>query len=119
MREQSMSRVVAVPLAEDVHGAARSFGTEVAQDVMSVAIYLHDLRGGGVERQSLIIAEEFRRHGVDVTLVLHRLQGQLMDHVPAGLPVVDLRSSRTLMDVPRLARFLRTHKPDILLSNVD
>jgi glycosyltransferase involved in cell wall biosynthesis len=86
---------------------------------MSVAIYLHDLAGGGVERQSLIIAEEFRRHGADVTLVLHRLRGQLLDQVPSGLRIVDLKSSRTLMDVPGLARFLRSEKPDILLSNVD
>src|ERR1700756_4885853 len=90
-----------------------------AQRAMSVAIYMHDLAGGGVERQSLIIAEEFRRHGADVTLVLHRLRGQLLDQVPAGLRVVDLKSSRTLMDVPRLIRFLRVERPDILMSNVD
>jgi glycosyltransferase involved in cell wall biosynthesis len=90
-----------------------------APSPMSVAIYMHDLTGGGVERQSLIIAEEFRRHGVDVTLVLHRLQGELADQVPPGLRIVNLGSSRTLMDVPRLARFLRSEKPDILVSNVD
>ena len=90
-----------------------------APRAMSVAIYLHDLAGGGVERQSLIIANEFQRHGAEVTLVLHRLRGQLLDHVPAGLRIVDLNSSRTLMDVPRLARFLWTNKPDILVSNVD
>jgi glycosyltransferase involved in cell wall biosynthesis len=86
---------------------------------LSVAIYLHDLAGGGVERQSLIIAEEFRRQGADVTLVLHRLRGQLLAEVPAGLRIVDLNSSRTLLDIPRLARFLHTEKPDILLANVD
>lgn len=86
---------------------------------MSVAIYLHDLSGGGVERQSLIIAEEFRRHGADVTLVVHRLRGELLNQVPAGLRIVDLNSSRTLMDIPGLIRFLHAQKPDILLSNVD
>jgi len=86
---------------------------------MSVAIYLHDLRGGGVERQSLIIAEELRRHGVDVTLVVHQLRGQLLDQVPPSLRIVDLASPRTLNDVPRLVRFLRTEQPDILLANVD
>ena len=86
---------------------------------MSVAIYLHDLAGGGVERQSLIIAEEFRRHGVDVTLVLHRLRGQLLEHIPQGLRIVDLKSSRTLFDIPRLMGFLRHERPDILLSNLD
>src|SRR5450755_3731786 len=86
---------------------------------LSVAIYLHDLSGGGVERQSLIIAEEFRRQGVDVTLLLHRLRGQLLDQVPAGIRIVDMNSSRTLTDIPRLVRFLRTEQPDILLSNGD
>ena len=105
----------AKPMAEvSTQGHATS-----ATRVMSVAIYLHDLSGGGVERQSLIIAEEFRRHGADVTLVLHRLRGQLLDQVPAGLRIVDLKSSRTLMDILRLVRFLRVEKPDILLSNVD
>lgn len=98
--------------------STRSHATNATR-AMSVAIYLHDLSGGGVERQSLIIAEEFRRHGADVTLVLHRLRGQLLDQVPAGLRIVDLNSSRTLMDIPGLGRFLRAEKPDILLSNVD
>lgn len=91
----------------------------IATRALSVAIYLHDLAGGGAERQSLIIAEEFRRHGVDVTLVLHRLRGQLLDQVPSGLRILDLNSRRTLTDVPRLMRFLRKERPDILLSNVD
>ena len=86
---------------------------------MSIAIYLHDLAGGGAERQSLIIAEEFRRHGADVTLVLHRLRGQLLNQVPPGLRIVDLNSPRTLMDVPLLMKFLRKERPDILLANVD
>ncbi len=86
---------------------------------MSVAIYLHDLSGGGVERQSLIIAEEFRRRGVDVTLVLHRLRGELAQQVPAGLRVVDLNSKRTLNDIQLLGRFLRAEKPDLLLANLD
>jgi glycosyltransferase involved in cell wall biosynthesis len=100
----------------DVSAPSRASGLAPA---MSVAIYMHDLSGGGVERQSLIIAEEFRRQGADVTLVLHRLRGQLLDQVPPGLRVVDLNSSRTLMDVFGLVRFLRTNRPDILLSNVD
>ena len=110
--------VTAAPAKRRADVSAPSRGNGSARG-LSVAIYLHDLAGGGVERQSLIIAEEFRRHGADVTLVLHRLRGQLLDQVPPGLRVVDLNSSRTLMDVPGLARFLRAEKPDILLSNVD
>lgn len=90
-----------------------------APRAMSVAIYLHDLSGGGVERQSLIIAEEFRRQGVEVTLVLHRVQGELTRNIPDGLRVVDLNSSRTLRDIVGLKRYLRAEKPDLLLANLD
>lgn len=114
-----MSVSVAAPTAKRLANVASPGRTVNPTHAMSVAIYLHDLAGGGVERQSLIIAEEFRRHGADVTLVLHRLRGQLIDQVPSGLRVVDLNSSRTLMDIPRLVGFLRKEKPDILLSNVD
>jgi glycosyltransferase involved in cell wall biosynthesis len=107
---------VAAKIFADVSEPSRS---SKATKPMSVAIYIHDLRAGGVERQSLIISEEFRRNGFDVTLVVARLRGDLVDQVPAGLRIVDLHSSRTLMDIPRLARFLRAEKPDILLSNVD
>jgi glycosyltransferase involved in cell wall biosynthesis len=114
-----MSGLAAVASVDNLRGVARSSRARDVGKVMSVAIYLHDLSGGGVERQNLIIAEEFRRHGADVTLVLHRLRGQLLDQVPPGLRIVNLDSSRTLLDIPRLARFLRTDKPDILLSNLD
>jgi glycosyltransferase involved in cell wall biosynthesis len=110
--------VAAVPTKRlaDLSTPSRAAG---AARAMSVAIYLHDLAGGGVERQSLIIAEEFRRQGADVTLVLHRRRGELLQQVPQGLRIVDLNSARTLTDIPGLVRFLRAEKPDILLSNVD
>ena len=114
-----MSVSVSTSIAKRVANASARPHAVNGTRAMSVAIYLHDLAGGGVERQSLIIAEEFRRHGADVTLVLHRLRGQLLDQVPAGLRIVNLNSSRTLTDVPGLARFLRTDRPDILVSNVD
>jgi glycosyltransferase involved in cell wall biosynthesis len=114
-----MSLSVATAPAKRLADISTPSRTAGGGSALSVAIYLHDLAGGGVERQSLIIAEEFRRHGADVTLVLHRLRGQLLDQVPPGLRIVDLKSSRTLMDIPGLVRFLRAEKPDILLSNVD
>lgn len=116
-----MSSLVAIPDVKHI-GRLASMRRTLApppQRSLSVAIYLHDLSGGGVERQSLIIAEEFRREGVDVTLVLHSLRGQLREQVPAGLRVVNLNGRRTLDDIPRLARFLRRCQPDILLTNLD
>jgi glycosyltransferase involved in cell wall biosynthesis len=114
-----MSASVSAASARQVAAVATPSRAVSAAQPVSVAIYLHDLRAGGVERQSLIIAEEFRQQGANVTLVLHRLQGDLIDQIPHGLRIVDLHSSRTLMDIPRLMRFLWAEKPDILVSNVD
>jgi glycosyltransferase involved in cell wall biosynthesis len=80
---------------------------------------MHDLSGGGVERQSLILASELRAEGIDVTLVLHQVRGPLLANLPADVRVVDLKSRRTLQDIPRLASFLRRSRPDILLANLD
>ena len=114
-----MSVSVSTPVIKRLAGLASRSQAGTAKSSLSVALYLHDLAGGGVERQTLIIADAFRRYGADVTLVLHRLRGQLLDQIPPGLRVVDLNSSRTIMDVPRLVHFLRRAKPDILMSNVD
>lgn len=112
-----MSASITVSNTKHIDPAAPSAWS--APRPISIAIYMHDLSGGGVERQNLIIAEELRRQGVAVTLVLHRLRGPLLDQVPPGLPVIDLNSSRTLRDIPALVRYMRTAKPDILLSNLD
>src|SRR5689334_6662719 len=86
---------------------------------VSVAIYNRDLTLGGVERQILTLAETLQSSGWKVTLVLHELSGAFCHAVPAGVDVVDLASRRTLQDIPRLARFLRQARPDVLISNLD
>jgi glycosyltransferase involved in cell wall biosynthesis len=39
--------------------------------------------------------------------------------LPAGVPVVNLHSARTLQDVWRLRRFLLDEQPDVFMANVD
>src|ERR1700712_6022075 len=85
----------------------------------SVAIYMHDLAGGGVERQAIQLAHTLQVNGLSVVLVLHQLRGELQAMIPTSIRVVDLQSRRTLHDVPLLARFLRRERPTILLSNLD
>jgi glycosyltransferase involved in cell wall biosynthesis len=86
---------------------------------ISVAIYIHDLSPGGVERQSLVLARELRACGVDVTLVVHAMRGELVSLLPRDIPVLNLRSVRTLHDVFRLRRYLLDDQPDVLMANVD
>lgn len=114
-----MSVAVTAPIRPALSVAQAPQSLSAVSHAPKLAIYLHDLSGGGVERQSLVIAEELHRRGADVTLVLHSVRGPLLNQLPAGLPVVDLKAKRTLDDIPRLAEFLRRDKPDILLANFD
>ncbi|MGE0224539.1 MAG: glycosyltransferase [Acetobacteraceae bacterium] len=98
--------------------SAHSMGMPGRRPV-SVAIYLHDLTGGGVERQNMALAVEFMRMGLDITVVLHRRRGALADCVPPGIRLVELNRNRTLEDIPALAGYMRRHRPDILLANFD
>jgi len=93
-------------------------GTRSATPV-SVAIYIHDLSPGGVERQCLVLAAELQARGVKVVLVMHQVRGELFPLLPERVPVVNLDGARTLQDVTRLRRFLLDHKPTVLLANVD
>ena len=84
-----------------------------------LAIYMHDLSGGGVERMRLELIRVFLARGLAVTLVLHARTGALARAVPEGCRVVVLGGRRTAQDVPRLARFLRRERPDVLLASLD
>jgi len=86
---------------------------------ISAAIYIHDLSPGGVERQTLILARELQARGVDTTLVVHQMRGELISLLPPCVPVVNLDSARTLQDVLRLRRFLLNERPDVFMANVD
>lgn len=99
-------------------GAEGVFATTPERPI-SAAIYMHDLSPGGVERQCLVLTRALQAKGVDVVLVVHQMRGELVPLLPAGVPVVDLHSARTLQDVWRLRRFLLDEKPDIFMANVD
>lgn len=104
--------------SRDKSAAAHGF-EQHAERRISAAIYIHDLSPGGVERQSLVLARELQQRGVDVVLVVHQLKGELLPLLPAGVPVVNLHSPRTLLDVVGLYRFMRREQPDVLMANVD
>jgi len=85
----------------------------------SVAIYLPDLSGGGAERLHINLAPAFVAAGYDVTFLLDRRRGELLERVPAGCSVVSLDTSRQLKAVSALARYLRETPPGILVANME
>ena len=84
-----------------------------------IALFLPSLSIGGVERVMLNLAAGFIKREVSVDLVLVKAQGEYVRHVPPGARVVDLQASRVLKSLLPLARYLRTEKPDGLISAKD
>ena len=81
-----------------------------AGEPLRVALLLRDAGEGGAERSSLRLANGLARRNVEVTLLLLRPRGPLLDSIDPAIRTVDLHSS-TL----RLLRELRARPTDFLL----
>jgi exopolysaccharide biosynthesis WecB/TagA/CpsF family protein len=85
----------------------------------SIALFMHDFSGGGVERMRLALASALVARGYSVSLVVVRADGPLRHQVPPGIKVEDLGCSRVLFACIKLRRYLRVHQPDFLVSSLD
>lgn len=84
-----------------------------------VALFMHALTIGGVERMRLNIAGGFVDAGFKVDLVLMNAHGPLASEVPEGVRIVDLKAPRMLAALPALVRYFRRERPRALLSALD
>lgn len=81
-----------------------------------VAIFMPSLMGGGGERSMLNLAHGLADSGYGVDLVLARAEGPFLDQVRSSLRMIDLKAPRVIATLPRLVRYLRTEKPEAMLS---
>ncbi|MDB5420414.1 MAG: hypothetical protein JWR59_361 [Brevundimonas sp.] len=81
-----------------------------------IAVLLHDLRGGGAERASLNLVKGLLDAGRDVDLVLVKAEGEYLDQIPPGVRLFDLNKVSVLAAIPAIRRYLRTTRPDAVLS---
>ena len=84
-----------------------------------LAILISFSGAGGVERMVLNLVEEFVRRGYRVDLLLIRAEGEHLRELPEGVNVVRLGVQHTLASVRPLARWLREHRPPVLLVAKD
>lgn len=83
---------------------------------MKIAIFLPDLRPGGAERMRLQMATEWRNHGLDVDFILCNAVGELLQMLPPGIGVIDLKAERMRKALLPLVRYLKREQPDVLLA---
>jgi glycosyltransferase involved in cell wall biosynthesis len=81
-----------------------------------IALFMPSLAGGGVQRVMLNLAGGLAERGLDVDLVLARAEGPYLEPIRSGFNVVDLRSRNVSSCMPHLARYLRSKKPDAVIS---
>src|SRR3954452_4356103 len=76
-----------------------------------VAFHLPDLRMGGAEQGTLLLARHMVRRGRASCLILDGAEGELIPTVPAEVPIHGLGARRTRDAVVPLARLLRRVRP--------
>ncbi|RYG17054.1 MAG: hypothetical protein EON96_07550, partial [Caulobacteraceae bacterium] len=103
------------------HGPHRSPAAGTGQRPLNstpprVGILLHDLRGGGAEGVMLKLARGLLDRGYAVDILLVRSGGVLAALIPEQAAVFELNRTRVATAIPKLARYLRDHRPDWLIS---
>lgn len=86
---------------------------------VKVSILLPDLIGAGAQRVMANLAKGLLEHELEVDLVLVRAEGPYLAEIAKGVRVVDLRSRRVATSILPLVRYLRSERPDVLLSALD
>lgn len=81
-----------------------------------IAIYLHCLFNGGIERVMLNLTRNFVARGLKVDLVLNFPGALFLWDFPPSVRIINLEAEKILTRVPKLVRYLRQEQPTVLLS---
>ncbi|MEO6922615.1 MAG: glycosyltransferase [Bryocella sp.] len=82
-----------------------------------IAVYMHTLYNGGVERVMFNLIQGFLERGVRVDLVLDFLEYSPFESLlPEGAHLVRLGATSAVQRLPKLAAYLKSARPDAVLS---
>ncbi len=84
----------------------------------TLAIFVHSLSGGGAERAMVNLARGFSKRGIQVDLILLKVEGANLNQVPPEVRIIDLGGGRLMMSLSRLVRYFQQERPQVLLSSL-
>ncbi|MFB2938669.1 glycosyltransferase [Aerosakkonemataceae cyanobacterium BLCC-F154] len=87
--------------------------------MVDLAIFLMDLGGGGAERVMINLAHGFAECKLNVDLVLVKPEGPYLSQISPQINLVHLKSSRLILSLPSLVRYLEENQPKVLLSALE
>lgn len=85
-------------------------------ETLKLAFFTHDLGGGGAQRMLIQLANVIAARGAAVDFIVGNGRGTARELVSERLRLVDLRAHRTIRTIPSLVRYLRSARPDVLLT---
>lgn len=114
---------------DSVQRAPGGSGLQKDQAPLHLALFISGLEVGGVERTMLALAHELAQRGHRVDLLVTKGKGFFQDAVSPLVRMVDLerwwmrmpligrsKRKRSLSSPPAIARYLRSERPDVLMS---
>lgn len=82
-----------------------------------ITFFSPNLAGGGAERIIAILAAHFSEEKYDVDLVLASATGPYLANIPDSVRIIDLKCKRVLFSLPRLIKYLKVERPNILFTS--
>lgn len=83
-----------------------------------IAVFVPSLTGGGAERTAIAIGKALAARGLHVDLVVSNARGELRDDPFVEARLVPLGRRDPLLTIGAYLRYLRTHRPDIVIALV-
>ena len=81
-----------------------------------IALLVPSLAGGGIATVMLVIARGLADRGHAVDLVVFRRGGDLDGRVPDDVRLIDLRTAKLAIALPKLVRYLKRTRPDLVIA---
>lgn len=82
-----------------------------------IALFFSNLRGGGIQRVMLNLAEGFLQAGQRVDLVIVQAEGELAPEISDGVRLINLNKRRALFALKTLIDYLEREKPIAVLAS--
>ncbi|MCP4491721.1 MAG: glycosyltransferase [Gammaproteobacteria bacterium] len=83
---------------------------------MKITMLTASYRGGGAERVQITLAEEFRKKGQNVQLLVFEDSGALRSDLPESIETRSLGVDRVSRGILPLVRYLKDENPDIIIA---
>ena len=81
-----------------------------------VALFVPSLRGGGAERVTVELANWLSDNGIVVDLIVCEAVGSYLNEVSSQVRLLNIGEQHVRRAIPYLIRYLRTNRPDTILS---